>query len=80
MAVYLLTLLTKVFKLTPQDAGFRTAGFVVQATALRPVGGVLADLSSRCSAASTSFAPLRPASSLWHLRDRLAHRSGLRSA
>jgi NNP family nitrate/nitrite transporter-like MFS transporter len=43
MAVYLLTLLTKVFKLTPQDAGFRAAGFVVLATALRPVGGVLAD-------------------------------------
>ena len=43
MAVYLPTLLTEVFKLTPQDAGFRTAGFVVLATALRPVGGVLAD-------------------------------------
>ena len=43
MAVYLPTLLTEVFKLTPQDAGFRTAGFVVLATMLRPVGGVLAD-------------------------------------
>jgi NNP family nitrate/nitrite transporter-like MFS transporter len=43
MAVYLPTLLTEVFKVTPQDAGFRTAGFVVLATALRPVGGVLAD-------------------------------------
>jgi MFS transporter, NNP family, nitrate/nitrite transporter len=43
MAVYLPTLLTEVFKLTPQDAGFRTAGFVVLATALRPVGGMLAD-------------------------------------
>ncbi len=43
MAVYLPTLLTEVFKLTPQDAGFRTAGFVVLATGLRPVGGVLAD-------------------------------------
>jgi NNP family nitrate/nitrite transporter-like MFS transporter len=43
MAVYLLTLVTEVFKLTLQDAGFRTAGFVVQGTALRPVGGVLAD-------------------------------------
>jgi len=43
MAVYLPTLLTEVFKLTPQDAGFRTAGFVVLATLLRPVGGVLAD-------------------------------------
>ena len=43
LAVYLPTLLTEVFKLTPQDAGFRTAGFVVLATAMRPVGGVLAD-------------------------------------
>lgn len=43
MAVYLPTLLTDIFKLTPQDAGFRTAGFVVLATLMRPVGGVLAD-------------------------------------
>ncbi len=43
MAVYLPTLLTEVFRLTPQDAGFRTAGFVVLATLMRPVGGMLAD-------------------------------------
>jgi len=43
MAVYLPTLLTEVFKLTPQDAGFRTAGFVVLATLMRPLGGILAD-------------------------------------
>jgi len=43
MAVYLPTFLTETFKLTPQDAGFRTAGFVVLATAVRPVGGWLAD-------------------------------------
>jgi MFS transporter, NNP family, nitrate/nitrite transporter len=43
MAVYLPTLLTEVFQLTPRDAGFRTAGFVVLATGMRPVGGVLAD-------------------------------------
>ncbi|WP_035355770.1 MFS transporter [Edaphobacter aggregans] len=43
MAVYLPTLLTEVFQLTPQNAGFRTAGFVVLATVMRPVGGVLAD-------------------------------------
>ena len=29
--------------LTPQDAGLRTAGFVVLATVMRPTGGVLAD-------------------------------------
>ncbi len=43
MAVYLPIFLTEMFKLTPQDAGLRTAGFVVLATGLRPVGGSLAD-------------------------------------
>jgi NNP family nitrate/nitrite transporter-like MFS transporter len=43
MAIYLPIFLTEMFHLTPQDAGFRTAGFVVLATAMRPLGGVLAD-------------------------------------
>lgn len=43
MGVYLPTLLTDIFRLAPQDAGFRTAGFVVLATVMRPVGGILAD-------------------------------------
>ena len=43
MAIYLPTFLTDLFALTPQDAGLRTAGFVVLATAMRPVGGLLAD-------------------------------------
>jgi MFS transporter, NNP family, nitrate/nitrite transporter len=43
MAVYLPIFLTEMFKLTPQDAGLRTAGFVVLATAMRPIGGTLAD-------------------------------------
>ncbi|HUK86634.1 MAG TPA: MFS transporter [Terriglobales bacterium] len=43
MAVYLPTFLTEMFHLTPQDAGMRTAGFVVLATAMRPLGGWLAD-------------------------------------
>lgn len=43
MAIYLPIFLTEMFKLTPQDAGFRTAGFVVLATAMRPLGGWLAD-------------------------------------
>ncbi len=43
MAVYLPTLLSDVFGLTPRDAGLRTAGFVVLATLMRPVGGALAD-------------------------------------
>jgi NNP family nitrate/nitrite transporter-like MFS transporter len=43
MAIYLPIFLTEIFKLTPGDAGFRTAGFVLLATAMRPVGGILAD-------------------------------------
>jgi MFS transporter, NNP family, nitrate/nitrite transporter len=43
MAIYLPTFLTDMFSLSPQDAGLRTAGFVVLATAMRPVGGWLAD-------------------------------------
>ncbi len=43
MAMYLPIFLTEIFKLTPGDAGFRTAGFVLLATAMRPVGGLLAD-------------------------------------
>src|SRR5262245_15038222 len=43
MAIYLPTFLTEIFKLTPGDAGFRTAGFVALSTAMRPVGGMLAD-------------------------------------
>jgi NNP family nitrate/nitrite transporter-like MFS transporter len=43
MAVYLPTFLTDMFGLTPRDAGFRTAGFVVLATVMRPIGGVLSD-------------------------------------
>lgn len=43
MAIYLPTFLTELFDLTLKDAGLRTAGFVVLATAMRPIGGVLAD-------------------------------------
>jgi NNP family nitrate/nitrite transporter-like MFS transporter len=43
MAVYLPIFLTETFRLSRWDAGLRTAGFVVLATALRPVGGMLAD-------------------------------------
>src|SRR5579864_2034587 len=42
-AIYLPTLLKDQFGLTPADAGFRTADFVVLATFCRPVGGWLAD-------------------------------------
>ena len=42
-SVYLPTLLRDEFGLTMADAGFRTAGFVVLATLMRPVGGILSD-------------------------------------
>lgn len=42
-AIYLPSLLRDEFKLTPADAGLRTAGFVLLATAMRPVGGWLSD-------------------------------------
>ena len=43
MSIYLPMFLTELFKLTPQDAGLRTAGFVLLATAMRPIGGWLSD-------------------------------------
>jgi nitrate/nitrite transporter NarK len=42
-SIYLPTLLRAQFGLTPADAGFRDAGFVVVATLMRPLGGWLAD-------------------------------------
>jgi MFS transporter, NNP family, nitrate/nitrite transporter len=42
-SIYLPTLLRAQFGLSPADAGFRAAGFVVLATVMRPVGGWLAD-------------------------------------
>jgi nitrate/nitrite transporter NarK len=42
-SIYLPTLLRVQFGLTPADAGFRAAGFVVMATLMRPLGGWLAD-------------------------------------
>lgn len=42
-SIYLPTLLRDLFKLSATDAGARTAGFVILATLMRPVGGWLAD-------------------------------------
>ncbi|HEX8889289.1 MAG TPA: MFS transporter [Pyrinomonadaceae bacterium] len=42
-SIYLPTLLKDQFGLTATDAGARTAGFVLLATLMRPVGGLLAD-------------------------------------
>ena len=49
MAIYLPIFLTEMFHLSPQDAGLRTAGFVVLATTMRPVGGMLADKVGGCT-------------------------------
>jgi len=43
MAISLPKFLITMFDVTPQDAGMRTAGFVVLATVMRPVGGILGD-------------------------------------
>ena len=40
-SIYLPTLLRSQFGLSPADAGFRAAGFVVLATLMRPLGGWL---------------------------------------
>lgn len=42
-SIYLPSLLKDQFDLKPADAGLRTAGFVILATLLRPVGGWLSD-------------------------------------
>jgi NNP family nitrate/nitrite transporter-like MFS transporter len=43
LALYMPTLLKEIFGLSPTDAGARTAGFVVLATLMRPLGGNFAD-------------------------------------
>lgn len=43
MAIYLPIFLTETFGLSRLDAGLRTAGFVILATFMRPIGGILAD-------------------------------------
>jgi NNP family nitrate/nitrite transporter-like MFS transporter len=43
LSIFLPTLLKDLFKLSATDAGARTAGFVILATFMRPVGGALAD-------------------------------------
>lgn len=41
--IYLPNFLVAHFELDKVDAGLRTAGFIVLATAMRPIGGWLAD-------------------------------------
>ncbi len=59
-SIYLPTLLKDEFHLTPADAGFRTAGFVVLATLLRPLGGLLSDRIGGARVLSAVFLGVAP--------------------
>lgn len=59
-SIYLPTLLRDQFGLAPADAGFRAAGFVVLATAMRPVGGWLADRVGGAQVLSWVFGGIAP--------------------
>ena len=59
-AIYLPTLLKDDFGMRPIDAGFRTAGFVLVATALRPLGGWLADRIGGARVLSAVFLGIPP--------------------
>jgi MFS transporter, NNP family, nitrate/nitrite transporter len=59
-SIYLPTLLKDEFRLSPADAGFRTAGFVVLATLLRPLGGWLSDRIGGARVLSAVFLGVAP--------------------
>lgn len=59
-SIYLPSLLKDQFRLTPADAGFRAAGFVVLATLMRPVGGWLADRIGGARVLTGVFAGIVP--------------------
>jgi NNP family nitrate/nitrite transporter-like MFS transporter len=59
-SIYLPTLLKDEFHLSPADAGFRTAGFVVLATLLRPLGGWLSDCIGGARVLSAVFLGVAP--------------------
>jgi NNP family nitrate/nitrite transporter-like MFS transporter len=59
-SIYLPSLLRDQFHLAPADAGFRTAGFVVLATLLRPVGGWLSDKIGGARVLSVVFSVVVP--------------------
>jgi NNP family nitrate/nitrite transporter-like MFS transporter len=54
-SVYLPTYLINAFDLAPNDAAMRTAGFVVLAVAMRPVGGWLSDTYNPVSVLVVAF-------------------------
>ena len=55
-SVYLPIYLVNAYGLTQADAAFRTAGFVVLAVGMRPVGGWLSDRTTPAKVLSASFA------------------------
>src|ERR1039457_4683996 len=59
-SIYLPSLLKDEFHLPPADAGFRTAGFVVLATLLRPLGGWLSDRIGGAQVLSAVFLGVAP--------------------
>ena len=59
-SIYLPTLLKDQFRLSAADAGFRTAGFVVLATLLRPLGGWLSDRIGGARVLAAVFAGIVP--------------------
>ena len=59
-SIYLPTLLQDEFRLKGTDAGFRTAGFVVLATLLRPLGGWLSDRIGGARVLAAVFAGVAP--------------------
>ena len=59
-SIYLPSLLKDQFGLKPADAGLRTAGFVILATLLRPVGGWLADRLGGARVLSVIFFGVAP--------------------
>jgi NNP family nitrate/nitrite transporter-like MFS transporter len=59
-SIYLPTLLRDEFRLSLTDAGLRTAGFVVLATLMRPLGGILSDHIGGARVASGVFFALVP--------------------
>ncbi len=63
-SIYLPALLKDQFHLRPTDAGLRTAGFVVLATLLRPLGGWLADRIGGAQVLSVVFFGIVPFSLL----------------
>lgn len=63
-SIYLPSLLRDEYHVLPADAGFRTAGFVVLATALRPVGGWLSDKIGGARVLSIAFSGIVPFAAL----------------